>query len=416
MENKKLLTTIESILDDLKSENLEILFQNKNKLSFDQLIQLGNLLQGISKKLKNYLDSKEKIKSNYLIRKIDGSASAIDEDIVSYLLIKNSFEIGINKALNLVDQLLDLDEATCLQITLASGVEIQEEFTLSNTIRIIPMANLPPYSELNIFAGIWKYELKDLIYQGYAEQFAIVQEANISPLFVDQEKQILDSDEIKKLRKEMQNALFAISLGSGSSIYEHLTFAKFKNDELNILQRGSGYSRPLLDYWPGNPSYKKNVNWEYVLSIFQKLSKSKGKFYKDFSQIMKRFIKTQNLFDQKQLALELSIILEFIFMDNANTEMSYRISNRAAWFLGSVINERADIKSVIKKIYDIRSQFVHGDKSIDKIKMNRSDGSSLNATEITSLGLDITRKIISKILDQGKFLSDDELRKLELGI
>ena len=54
------------------------------------------------------------------------------------------------------------------------------------------------------------------------------------------------------------------------------------------------------------------------------------------------------------------IALECLILPKQDTELSYRLSQRAAWFLGNTPDERKDIKKLIKELYNIRSKIVHG--------------------------------------------------------
>lgn len=53
------------------------------------------------------------------------------------------------------------------------------------------------------------------------------------------------------------------------------------------------------------------------------------------------------------------IALECLILPKQGMELSYRLSQRAAWFLGNTPDKRKDIKKLIKKLYRIRSKIVH---------------------------------------------------------
>ncbi len=68
-------------------------------------------------------------------------------------------------------------------------------------------------------------------------------------------------------------------------------------------------------------------------------------------------------------AIELRICLESIFLNDGNKEqLRFRLSLRAALFLGDSLEERKRIFRIIKKAYDITSTAVHSGKVSNKAK------------------------------------------------
>lgn len=62
---------------------------------------------------------------------------------------------------------------------------------------------------------------------------------------------------------------------------------------------------------------------------------------------------------REEAFLMFMIALECLILPKQNMELSYRLSQRAAWFLGNTPDKRQDIKALIKKLYNIRSKIVH---------------------------------------------------------
>ena len=62
---------------------------------------------------------------------------------------------------------------------------------------------------------------------------------------------------------------------------------------------------------------------------------------------------------QEESFLMFIIALECLILPKQDMELRYRLSQRAAWFLGDTPDKRKNIKKLIKKLYDIRSKIVH---------------------------------------------------------
>ncbi|WP_417260438.1 MULTISPECIES: hypothetical protein [Alphaproteobacteria] len=77
-------------------------------------------------------------------------------------------------------------------------------------------------------------------------------------------------------------------------------------------------------------------------------------------------------------SLELGIAAEILLMhdhSSSNTEITYKISTRAGWLIGSTSNERRSIFDEMKALYHARSQAVHLGKlsSVAKVDLDAAD-------------------------------------------
>jgi len=79
------------------------------------------------------------------------------------------------------------------------------------------------------------------------------------------------------------------------------------------------------------------------------------------------------------------IVWENLF--GARTETTLRVSSSLAWLLGSSSEDRRIKQSRYKKIYDFRSQVVHGDPAVNEIRLQ------VYATEAVQISIDALSKI-----------------------
>ncbi len=91
------------------------------------------------------------------------------------------------------------------------------------------------------------------------------------------------------------------------------------------------------------------------------------------------------------LAIDLRIALESLFLDNGNrAELSFRLALRAAWYLGAEGDERTKIFEAIRDAYDIASKAVHTGEGYDyEIPVN------------LAVAQDICRMSILRRIDEG---------------
>ena len=103
-------------------------------------------------------------------------------------------------------------------------------------------------------------------------------------------------------------------------------------------------------------------------------------------------------------AIDGSICLEALLGDNGNSEMTYKISLRAALLLESDPERRDQVRKIVKKFYGIRSKIVHG----------QTPGKPYETADVECVneGLRICTRIISKIVQNGAIT---DMSNLELG-
>ncbi|MHB1957391.1 MAG: hypothetical protein ACYCOU_27065, partial [Sulfobacillus sp.] len=97
------------------------------------------------------------------------------------------------------------------------------------------------------------------------------------------------------------------------------------------------------------------------------------------------------------------IILESIFLDESDTtEITYKLSSRAAVFLEEGLEKRKQLKSLIKKLYKLRSKVVHGSDILPRdLRLN---GEPLSVHQFADHAEEIVRKAIVKRLQWDKLI------------
>lgn len=109
--------------------------------------------------------------------------------------------------------------------------------------------------------------------------------------------------------------------------------------------------------------------------------------------------------------------LESLF-NTGNKEVNYSLKIRCAYFLERKAQHRLDITRLLKDIYNLRSLFVHGQASPQRILVNQADQERLLVS-----AEDIARRCLQKIFDKNLVTVFDnpstletEFQNLELGL
>ena len=379
----------------------------------ERIRQRVNMFSKINSELKEYIDAIYVRKKRHLLNSI-GPIGTLRHDQIASFLIRTSIEKGSKDSIQELERILSLTKAKSVQYTIIGGVEVNKKKRISESTSIFPIEIIKDYPEYYVFSDFWESAIQDINHRFIPVASVIAQETELSPLFIKDSK---DTNLQEHFRNEAQNIVYAIALGTQKSIFRHMTFWKFKDQSLNILTGVTGYSLPLFKFLPDNFAEDTNLDWRKCSSVFQRLNKLTKVEYDDLKPALTRFLKALSIKDKKLQALELCIILEYILLSkDEKSELSYRISNRAAWLIGKNLEDRTNIKSIIKKVYNVRSTFVHGNRrDVDKIKTKLFDGSEINVDRILELGFQLTKKIIALVLRKGNLFSKIEFEKAELG-
>lgn len=79
--------------------------------------------------------------------------------------------------------------------------------------------------------------------------------------------------------------------------------------------------------------------------------------------------------------------LEALFLENVQTEMSYRLGMRVAGLMRCFGFPSLDVQAVVKNAYDVRSKYVHGDEQDKKWSSQRLLELFRSVSEYARLGL-----------------------------
>jgi hypothetical protein len=118
----------------------------------------------------------------------------------------------------------------------------------------------------------------------------------------------------------------------------------------------------------------------------------RDKFY-SYSKLSRSYLLVTQARMSQYIPIKLAfyvIALECLFSNDDKSEVNHKVSERASHFIGDNAQERIELFRKIKKLYDVRSKFVHG----QSIKSSIQDLSKLSV-EID----EILRRIFRKLID-----------------
>jgi len=126
----------------------------------------------------------------------------------------------------------------------------------------------------------------------------------------------------------------------------------------------------------------------------------------------RRFGQAQRRDEAEDAVLDLCIALEAALGDAAHSEMTHKIAMRAAALLGSDGADPANIKRLVKRLYDWRSALVHGMDVAKPIKRFAGEGKS--AANALGLANALTQLVLASMLRRPDVAEGEDLDRLML--
>jgi len=280
-----------------------------------------------------------------------------------------------------------------------SGISVHQEIKFTSDISLIPYAQLPdsrakssfnPYSLSNDNNGYLKLSGLNPLISSLPPTVALISKNPSQPKFVSQPSSIKENGWISKEQDLIDLCSCLTLIGPSSPM---LLASWWEPDSYVPYSRiyGFGASPKIFDLINRKTYSWTDENIQEALVLAQNYLKLKSEEKEKLLVPLERLNKMGcriNLVDQ---AIELGIAVEAVFLcDSEKNELSYRIQQRAAWFLGKDCEDRKKISKLFKDLYTCRSNAVH------RGKISRRD-----IVETISEGAKQTAEAIKKIIMDG---------------
>lgn len=368
--NKKVINEIKNLLEKIIKNTT---------IDFDDIRKLEVILKDVPE----YISVYGKI---YII---GNSEFQFNPDTLVQWLIYRSQSSSPTKALKDLDEFIKNKKIELFDIAFLDSLHIEEEYEFCNGVQLIKA------SSINFSQKISNEVQKNNI-------------AFLSPTFVDSvlvykwtQEIEFKSDEtsmpprIPLINEEIEDARLCLDIARGPQYGVHIfSSSRVPHDSVPSHLGMGKYSTP--SYKPPNLSPPLiPLTCRKADSLLKKWNnltqETRGKLritlqrYSDFSS-------GQPWIDR---LIDLRVCIESLFAkDNENELLTYKISLRAALFLGKTFEEKNKIRDTVKTAYDLSSKVLHGGKMPSKLKPKQDQA-------IDDMGKYIP-EVILKIFDMGK--------------
>ncbi len=295
-------------------------------------------------------------------------------------LFRQAKTLGTEQAVDLLAEILETKEANLFYISAIRGVNCPNEIKLTERFSIMPFEMLPPSQTKESFRTVAPDQARRLDPLSFLNPLAhnarsfqrlfLVTRVIVKPVFFDasEDTNITASpppqktySEIYESFEEIRLCLTALSLGSP---LEELNWNQYENEKLNDATGASnarGYRH--IEIIPTSLRESKPLQKEDTILIIQKFWNLPEKLKERTKIALSRLNQGMRRLFVGEMALELSIALECLLLDNTPGDNTFKVSLRAGIAFSNILDERIACRKNIKKLYALRSRLVHYGKT-----------------------------------------------------
>ena len=327
-----------------------------------------------------------------------GGASRVELDRLTLYLTKTAVSKGGRHAAQMLDDYLTLSEAKALpaqEITLFRGLQVERRFQIGEGAFIAPYAELvdegllrerkevpyedpPDYRQMEV-AGI----VRELTW-GPGIKPPMTSKTPIGEGIPDMSFPCLGDRESLGVIFDFLSILTRRELDITSVQYRGADFMEEIEPNFKTGMTTAPVEKSMLRPFMSAPQRLEDMQVDMLREFIRDWAKSDDIAGRALRRLASSVSRTGR-FRLEDSVLDLSIALEMMYsLDN---EMKYKLGTRAGYFLGNNAPERTRTFDIIKRLYDRRSDIVHG---------RRTTREELEQT--SSEGLEVARDTIFKLL------------------
>lgn len=338
-----------------------------------------------------------------MIRADGGSSGFYPEFAVSHLVQKTLQTGSPETSIEWLQQILATTTATGKTIHALWGVPVDREIQLTPQVKIVPIEMLPESPQKKLISGGLYFPRSSLVMASldYEQpKSALTVDRKIEPFVFDPNVgQNFNNDEFVQIHELLLDVTLVLTVVGPRVPISAAQWFTFDDPDLNQVSITSGarrsQSHEILPNYCEYPSLDSVEASDIVQAYLALPAGTRNKV----RVALKRLNQAQRRHNVGDRAVEISIALETLLGDNANTEMTHKIKVRSVRLLGGSNEFRQKNASIISKTYNIRSKLVHMGIA-DAASSETVCGQTMSASDIINHAItmcaDLTKIIIRR--------------------
>jgi hypothetical protein len=403
MECKK---KIAKFINDLQSRGLQYREQEDLGLPFWPYLGLlpvrsTNTTTEDREALKNLLLEDEQIASQFssgMLNQLNESVGFEIGDLADWLLVRTLDYGSAEEPLRILETFQPLNSCKAYYVYLLHGPKITKKARLSGHLSLIPYADVPDSARKK------EYESKRTSLMNPADSFsqataALIYDFTLEPVIKLSEEELAKKPE--NLNNLIQDTVMLLSIVGPSAIsLSHHWLGYYEDFPLSHRPSVTGYSQheiaclhpflQLLWFFP-------QPDWDMAPELYEKFHSIKEDRLKDKLMLaISRIYQALRRSKTEDSAIEISVALEALLMDEERSELSYRLRTRAESFFSDNLIRRDYVAKLIKVFYsEIRSRVVHTGQLKETVRMGKQEiPAVILVRDVIITCVDISKKMI----------------------
>lgn len=306
-------------------------------------------------------------------------------------LISRACKVGAERALNDLIRYMEADSIPVHRAVAVGGIEVVGQHDLVDGLKLIPFDEFPECDDK-------KYLTERFLYRMKKPSAILLKCAEIKKLQVHADE-LVNQQQNSSHRADYQNIDDAIlCLGLFGPTAPH-PLAKWTLLPDWAFAPFHGYSMPYEGefFLPRQMPTDAPVLTARLLTSWNSLENKHRAKLRLAMERLNSAMRSASLVDS---AIDLGIVLESLFLDDDNSELSFRLTVRAARWLGQDLAERKKLSTSLKDLYTCRSKAVHTGTVPDEMRKRPT-------CELIEEGYKHAATAIKRMIVEGKPSWDD---------
>lgn len=283
-----------------------------------------------------------------------GGTSLFDAGPASRALLALSQKFGSHKAAAWYEALRTGKPTRGLHVWMIQGLVAHKPIALSENVSVVPFADIPRSTMRDEAQGFVLPE--DQLSFGHRPTLsrlsAIVEGFDFEQRLIPKNSAFEPSPP-----QGLHKFLEGLTLVGPSSVRAIRQWAQTADPMFEFIRNGSGFGHHHHDLaWPtGSPVAVLTEGSVKLVRDYVALAENEPQL----SVSVQRLNAALRRLNPADKAVELGTALESTFLGTNSPEITYKLSLRAARYLGSTYDERLKIRNMMKKFYSVRSHAIH---------------------------------------------------------
>lgn len=377
------------------------------------------------------LNSIEQIDFSSRINFGTGITYPLRVELFTLWLVHTAIKHNVDQAINILEAYIESNAYELKHKSIYIGIHVNDAIELDENLWLLPYSEAPDSTLLTYYPKsqnqISHIKMKTsgpISPTRDISAVALVSSYTVKPMFL---KSHNSDDSYQGYKRMLYMSVHAVgdllTLFSEHGIFHLASCACYSDAALMAKEAGvhksftfSGYQ--LSDITPHiRTSPLKNTQLNELKVLYESYKKLKSSDRNKLQIIIRRLARAMpeefSAFNREDRAIDIGIAFESLLLpETKEGELSYRLALRGALLGGDTVNERSKIRTLLKNVYNYRSQAVHNGVLTEQTKNKKVIRTLQEVDQDLRDAISLCIKLIKKVIITGHL---PDYKQLEIG-